>query len=282
MYQSHTSVPEAFRKTLATVHGTFARELTTQLSAYLRATVTVKYVGLEEYTFAQFLSGRKPCSSAASIKASPLNSNLILDLEPSVLFTLVELLLGGKAAARVARDRPPTEIEKQVLALAMKSITAHLERTLGTVAEISLQFGGIEADAQLGRLLAPSDAVIVARLEVSVGDQTGSLIVLTPTKAAEILLGGAAPGPAEGVEISEAIRVSQTLMDASVRFDVWLDGVSLELRDLVQLREGYVIKFDYPTERNLQSSLNGVNGFPGQVVSTGRKRAFLIQGDTLS
>lgn len=282
MFQSHTSVTEAFRKTLATVHGTFARELTTQLSAYLRASVTVKYVGLEEYTFAQFLTARKVCSCAASIKASPLDSNLILDLEPSVLFTLVELLLGGKAAARAACDRPPTEIEKQVLALAMKSITAQLERTLSTVSEVSLQFGAIEADAQLRRLLAPSDAVVVVRLEVSMGEQAGSLTVLIPTQAAEILLGSAAPSPAEGVEISEALRVSRNLMDASVRFDVWLEGVSLELRDLVQLREGYVIKFDYPTERSLQSSLNGVNGFPGQVVSTGRKRAFLIQGDTLS
>jgi len=42
-----------------------------------------------------------------------------------------------------------------------------------------------------------------------------------------------------------------------------------------------VIKFDHPTERNLQSTLNGVAGFPGQVVSTGRKRAFLIQTDTI-
>jgi len=282
MYQSHTSVPEAFRQTLAAVYETFARELTTQLSAYLRATVTVKYAGLEEYTFAQFLGARKPCSCAASIKASPVDSNLILDLEPSVLFTLVELMLGGKAAARVSRDRPPTEIEKQVLALAMKSMAAQLERTLGTVAEISLRFGGIEADAQLGRLLAPSDAVIAARFEVSVGEQTGSLTVVIPLQAAEALLGGAEPDPAEGAEIPESVRVSQTLMDASVRFDVWLEGVSLHLRDLVQLREGYVIKFDYPTERNLQSSLNGVAGFAGQVVSTGRKRAFLIQGETLS
>src|SRR2546421_5459876 len=86
LYQSHTSVPDACRKTMASVYATFARELTTQLSAYLRATVTVKYMSLEEGTFAQFLSARKPCSCAGSIKTSPLDANLIMDLEPSLVF----------------------------------------------------------------------------------------------------------------------------------------------------------------------------------------------------
>lgn len=99
LYQSSTSVSEASRKTIASIHATFAGELGTQLSVYLRSAVSVKYTGLEECTFAQFMSARKPCSCASSIKGSSkapaLDSHLILDVEPSLLFAFVEVLLGG-------------------------------------------------------------------------------------------------------------------------------------------------------------------------------------------
>src|ERR1051326_24208 len=264
LYHSDTSVPESCRKTMASVHATFARELTTQLSAYLRATVTVKSVGLEEGTFSQFLSGRQQYACGASIKTT-LDSNMILDVEPSLVFALVEMMLGGKA--RVAPDRPATEIEMQLLGLALNSMTTQLERAWRTVASISLQCGAVEANPQLpksGReaqygseaagLFSSPAAMVVARFEVSAGELTGSFVVLTPTHTAEKLANSADAGLVEGAESSEADRLSQTLMDCSVRFDVWLDGVSLKLRDVVQLREGHVIKFDYPRERNLQST----------------------------
>jgi flagellar motor switch protein FliM len=281
LYRSTTSVSEACRKATASIHGAFARELAMQLSVYFRSGVSVKYAGVEECTFAQFISARKPYSCASSVKASPkaspVDSHLILDLEPPLLFAFVEVMLGGKPAARDVPDRLPTEIEKQLLGLILTSMTAQLERAWSTVAGLALQFGTIESDSHLTRILSLSGAVVAARFDVSAGEQIGSFSVLMPTALAEALIDSVQPGAAEDTKISEATRVSQTVMDASVRLDVWLEGVSLQLRDLVQLREGYVIKFDYPTERNLQSTLNGAAGFAGQVVSTGRKRAFLIQ-----
>lgn len=278
LYQSHTSVPEACRRTIAAVQTAFARELTLHLSAYLRSTVAVKFTGLDERTFTQFLGDRKPSSCAATIKAP--GGNLLMDLDPTLLFAFVELMLGGKALAGDVPDRPPTEIEKQLLSVVLKLMTSQLERAWAAVGGAALQFGGIESSTQVARFMLPPDAVVIARFDVSAGEQNGALAILTPTHAAEALAATAEPAPAETAEASDATRISQTVMDSSVHVDVWLDGVSLELRDLVQLREGYVVKFDHPTDRNLQCTFNGVPGFPGQVVSTGRKRAFLIQDET--
>jgi flagellar motor switch/type III secretory pathway protein FliN len=65
-----------------------------------------------------------------------------------------------------------------------------------------------------------------------------------------------------------------------VRIDAWLEDVTMPFRDLVQLREGHVIKFDYALERALTCTVNGAAGFQGQIVSTGRRRAFLVEGQT--
>jgi hypothetical protein len=67
------------------------------------------------------------------------------------------------------------------------------------------------------------------------------------------------------------------MLEATVRVDAWLEGVNMQFRDLVELREGCVVKFDYATSRKLSCTLNGAAGPEGHIVSTGRKRAFLIE-----
>src|SRR5437660_5086194 len=106
-----------------------------------------------------------------SSKVPLVDSHLVLRLDPSLLFPFVEVMLGGKPAGRLVPDRAPTEIEKQLLSLVLTSMTMQLERAWCTVASISLQFAGIEADPQVARLFATSDAVVVARFEVSSGEQ---------------------------------------------------------------------------------------------------------------
>jgi len=279
LYQSHTAVPEVSRRAMVSVNATFARDLSIQLSAYLRCPVTVKYNGVEECTFASYLEARQAGFCAGAVNGFPQNTTIILDLEPSILFGFIEAMLGGKPSIRSVPNRAPTEIEKQLVTRVMSSITAELDRAWNTVGRVSLQFSTIEGDPQLPRLYSSSEAVVVAHFEVAVGEQSGTFTILTPVHPIEVILESGADQGLDGLESSETARVVRALLESAVHFDVWLEGVSLQLGDVMQLQEGHVIKFDYPTDRNLQCTLNGATGFPGQVVSTGRKRAFLIQAE---
>jgi flagellar motor switch protein FliM len=51
----------------------------------------------------------------------------------------------------------------------------------------------------------------------------------------------------------------------------------MQLRDLLQLREGQIVKLDHPVERKAVCTLNGKAGFNGQIVSTGARRAFMVE-----
>ncbi len=51
----------------------------------------------------------------------------------------------------------------------------------------------------------------------------------------------------------------------------------MTVSDLLELSAGDVLRFDYPVERPVDLLVNGRLKFEGQVVSTGRKRAFEIQ-----
>jgi flagellar motor switch/type III secretory pathway protein FliN len=67
------------------------------------------------------------------------------------------------------------------------------------------------------------------------------------------------------------------MLPAKVAVDVWLDGCEMRLGDLLQLREGQIVKLDHPVERKVVCTLNGSTGYSGQIVSTGSRRAFLAE-----
>src|SRR5258708_2749090 len=191
---------------------------------------------------------------------------------------MIELKLGGKHVTGGPPGREPTEIEKHLITILMRTITAELMRTWCAFAPVVFRFDGITAGSQLARLHSPTETMAAASFNLVVGEQSGELTVLTPLRAAGAFLAGLErTGPVDEEETSQEDRITSAMMDAQVRVDVWLDDVSMQLRDLIQLREGYVVKFDHPTERPFAGLLNGELGFSGQVVSTGRKRAFLIR-----
>ena len=56
-----------------------------------------------------------------------------------------------------------------------------------------------------------------------------------------------------------------------------MEGPILTMEDLLGLREGNVLVFDFPVSRAIELSVNGSHKFTAQVVSTGRKRACLVE-----
>jgi flagellar motor switch protein FliM len=128
-------------------------------------------------------------------------------------------------------------------------------------------------------LFPQSESVVAASFDLTVGERSGTLTVVAPAQALDSMFGAADRGASADAGVPGEPNLSRTMLDADVQMDVWMTGISMALGDLVQLREGYVIKFDHPTERQVSCTLNGETGFMGQVVSTGRKRALLIEQD---
>src|SRR5437773_5368900 len=81
------------------------------------------------------------------------------------------------------------------------------------------------------------------------------------------------------VEASEAeqARIVDLLREAKFTLEANLAGPMLRVRDLLELKEGNVLTFDHPIEQPLDGLLNGKRKFAGQIVSTGKKKAFQIE-----
>jgi flagellar motor switch protein FliM len=75
----------------------------------------------------------------------------------------------------------------------------------------------------------------------------------------------------------EHARILRLVKPATIHLDARLQGPTLTVEDLMKLDKGDILTFDYPLDKPLDISLNGKRKYRGQIVSTGRKRAFAIQ-----
>ena len=75
----------------------------------------------------------------------------------------------------------------------------------------------------------------------------------------------------------EQVRILRMLREGSLTLEARLEGPTLTVEDLLGLSEGHLLTFDYPVERPVELLVNGTHKFVGQMVSTGRKRACVVE-----
>src|SRR5438132_12639806 len=82
------------------LHENFARGLASSLSAYLRAYVAVNLVSVEQLSFMEFTQCLPSPTCMISLGMRPFDGNAVLEINPTLVFPSLELLLGG--AGRIA------------------------------------------------------------------------------------------------------------------------------------------------------------------------------------
>jgi flagellar motor switch protein FliM len=76
---------------------------------------------------------------------------------------------------------------------------------------------------------------------------------------------------------AEQVRILRMLRESSLTLEARLEGPTLSIEDLLGLSEGHLLTFDYPVDRPVELLVNGIHKYTAQMVSTGRKRACLVE-----
>src|SRR4051812_31132301 len=97
------------------LHENFARSLASSLSAYLRAYVAVNLVSVEQLSFLEFTQCLPSPTSLVALGMKPYEGNAVLELNPSLVFPILEMLLGGSGKGPAKITREVTEIEQMIL-----------------------------------------------------------------------------------------------------------------------------------------------------------------------
>jgi flagellar motor switch protein FliM len=262
------------------LHDNFARNMASSLSAYLRAYVIVNLVSVEQLSYVEFTQCLPSPTCLVSLGMKPFDGNAVLELSPSLVFPVLEMLLGGTGRSSAKITREITEIEQVVLDGLYRIILHDLKQSWQSVTQIDFTIEARETEPQLLQILAPNEAVVAIGLEVRIGENTGMLNIGVPSITIKMLRQKF--DQQWSVRRTESTEEEQRhtlalIKPAIVQLDARLQGPTLSVEDLMRLETGHVLAFDYSIDRPVNILINGTPKFRGQVVTTGRKKAFVIE-----
>jgi flagellar motor switch protein FliM len=273
-------IPKSQVRAIHLLHDTFVRNLVSSLSAYLRSYLTVNLVSVEQLSYAEFLDGLPSPTCMVSLGLNPYDGNGVLELNPSLVFPILEMLLGGTGKASAAIQRDITEIEQKLLDGLFRIILHDLREAWKGVTAVDFTIESMETEPQLLHLLPPNEAVVAIGVEVRVGETVGMMNIAMPSIVIKMMRQKFdqqwSVRKAHASE-AEQTRVLRLLREAVLTVEARLEGPTLSVADLLELREGHLLTFDYPVGRPVDLLVNGAHKFTGQVVSTGKKRACQVE-----
>lgn len=261
------------------LHENFARTIASSLSAYLRAYVAVNLVSVEQLSFMEFSQCLPSPTCLVSLSLEPFEGNAVLEMNPGLVFPIIEMLLGGAARAPLKVSREITEIEQSVMDGIFRIILQDLKTAWHPVAALEFSIDARETDPQMLRILAPNEAVVAVSMEARIGDNSGMMNIGIPSIVIKMLRNKFdqqwTVRKAQSNEQDQS-RILRLIRTSRLHIDSRLSGPTLSVGDLLDLSENDVLAFDYPIGRMVDLSINGKHKFRGRIVSTGNKRAFEI------
>ncbi len=261
----------------------FSRDLSTALGGSLRAIARVSVVSVDQITYDEYVMSISNPTSYNVIQLPPLDGNLILEFSPSLIFPIIDRLLGGRGVA-IARTRELTEIEQKLVAKIVEIVLRTLVRAWRHLEEFSWKLVAQENDPQIVQIVTGSEIVLAIKFELSIGDIAGTMSLCLPVLAIEPILEkvgaeytfyGARPeykGP------QTAAMVEEIVMHANANVEAYMAGSAISVRDLLRLQTGDIVRLDNSVaeESCVTVSVSGKPKFRAKQGRIGNKQAIQI------
>jgi len=261
------------------VHETFARSIENGLSAFLQAEIPVTLREIEGITAGDYRDQLRSPDCLISLKIHPRPESMVLRFESATVITLLELLLGSKGES-LAEGRELTEIEWSLLEEIVRVVARSLGEAWRTFLNVEFEVESLGSDPVRLPCPDPLRPMIRVAFDLRLNGQTGSFEICVPHSFFEAVAPSnetseSAPSEPPPADVQRNLKL---LENAVVELEVSLRGPKLEFKELVALKPGQVLIFDYPLGQPVSASANGTVDLTGHIVSSGRKRAFQVAG----
>jgi flagellar motor switch protein FliM len=256
-------------RSLQTMHEGFGRNFGAALSALLRTIVELKLTSVDQLTYSEFVFSLENPTCFNLINAAPLEGQLILDINLSLLFPIIDRLLGGGSDPTPPARRPLTEIELRLVSRITDLFCKEMKQAWDNVMELDLSIDHVESNPQLVQIVPPNEVVVLISFELTIGDARGMMNLCIPFNSIEristrlsanswVTYGKKTATP------DNIKRISSQLKDALVEVVVDLAETNISTSDLIGLRVGDIIATEKDVERPLTVSVEGRPKFHAQ------------------
>lgn len=244
--------PDKFSKdqlrAIQMIHESFARQVTTALSTMVRAMVSAEVVSVDQLAYDEFVRSLVQPTTIAILEMYPLTGNAVMELNPHLVFSIIDRMLGGKGEP-LRKARELTDIERTVVERVLLRMLELLEESWSTVVDVRFRFDSMESNPFFVQICPGTDMVLLVTLKVQVGETEGMINLCVPYIVMEPMVDKlssqhwfASTGRKDIQGVREALKNRLNAVVVPVALE--LGHSILSLQDIMQLQEGDVIRLD--------------------------------------
>jgi flagellar motor switch protein FliM len=250
-------------RALQSMHEGFGRNFGARLSTLLRSIVEVKLTSVDQLTYSEFVFSLENPTCFNVLRAEPLEGNIILDINPSILYPVIDRMLGGGKESSSTTRRPLTEIELRLVSRITGEFLEELKHAWENVVALDLAVERVESNPQLVQIVPPNEVVVLISFELLLGELRGMINLCIPYNALERIGAKLSANnwvsPNRKLATPETIeRVTKNLKTAPVDVVVRLAETTIATKDLLSLRVGDIITTEKDVKAPLLVDIAGV------------------------
>ena len=244
--------PDKFSKdqlrAIQMIHESFSRQLTTNMSTMVRSIVSCEVASVDQVAYEEFVRSMVQPTVMGVLEMYPLEGNAVIDMNPNLVFSIIDRLLGGKGEV-YGKPRDLTDIESTVIERVFMRVLELLEDSWSTVLDVRFRFESMESNPFFVQICPGTDMVLLVTLKMSIGDVEGMVSLCIPYFVMEPVMDKLSSqvwfaSTGHNKEVDTKGAVAALMGGVKVPVCLELGDTVLSLSDIMRLQVGDVIRLD--------------------------------------
>ena len=251
-------------RSIRALHDKMARNLASDISSLMRSIVEIQLHSVDQMTYGEFLMSLPSPTSFNVFSFKPLDGKGVIELNPSIVFPMIDRLLGGPGVPFDA-NREFTDIELNLLDQILRVITQNMKDVWSPIMEVYPIVEAKESSPNVVQIVAQNEIVIMVVMEIIIGQTSGMMNICYPVISIESLLPKLA---SRDLMLSEtSSRKSRNkelralLRGAKIELEAVLGYAKLNMKEVLDIEVGDIIKLDRPANDTVLVKVDGREKF---------------------
>src|SRR3972149_4331241 len=263
--------PREQKRRLQKISEEVAKAVGITLSRYLRTSVVVELIAIEEFSYEVFVNSFTDVVCANVVNLKPLNGLGCLTIDVGFCLAIVDRGLGGPGKIP-QKVRPLTMIEESVVGAVLSNIMEDIKLCWAKLAKLEWNLEKMEMDIKSLQLVPITELMMSINFAISGDLGNGTMILCIPVTSLEMIM---VKSKLEKIDRQKEIAVIENVIkEVELNASVVLGATQLSLNELINLKAGDVVKLDNKGTEDLCLKIGGKAKHYGKPGVVGKKMAF--------
>ncbi len=269
---------------LDVVFDRLVRLMSTSLRNLTSDNVEISLDHISSVRFGDYLNSIPLPAMLSIFKAEEWEDHGLLVVDSALIYSIVDVLLGGRRGTSALRveGRPYTTIEQRLIERMVHVILNDLSSAFDPLSPVNFRLERIETNPRFATITQSSNAGVLVRLRIDMGDRSGRVEIMIPYSTLEPvreLLLQMFMGEKFGRDSIWETHLTKELHLTEVELQAVLGETTVSLHDLLNWKPGSLVMFDVQPEDQVELRVGSHAMFLGRTGQKQGKMAVSIESD---